>query len=335
MCTTYRAYWVCGMGPPSSGGITVASALGVLENYNLSLYPPTSLDLEGGKPALFGVHLVSEAERLAYADRDKYIADIDFVPLPGGTWDTMLNKPYLRSRAGLISFTTSMGTALSGNLGPVPLGTSVSTESGTTHMTIVDKEGNVVVMTTTVESGFGASHMTQDFILNNQFTDFSASPTDATGTLIANRVAAGERPRSSMAPALVFKTAADGSRGDFYMGTGSPGGSSIIQYVVKTLVGALDWKLNAQQATSLVDFGAANSPTTNVGGEHPNVDITSNGANDPLVTGLRGMGHTVSISAQSSGISTVIRSQAASGPILTGGADPRREGVVLGDAFTP
>ena len=335
VCTTYRAYWVCGMGPPSSGGITVASALGVLENYNLSLYPPTSLDLEGGKPALFGVHLVSEAERLAYADRDKYIADIDFVPLPGGTWDTMLNKPYLRSRAGLISFTTSMGTALSGNLGPVPLGTSVSTESGTTHMTIVDKEGNVVVMTTTVESGFGAYHMTQGFILNNQLTDFSASPTDATGTLIANRVAAGERPRSSMAPALVFKTAADGSRGDFYMGTGSPGGSSIIQYVVKTLVGALDWKLNAQQATSLVDFGAANSPTTNVGGEHPNVDITSNGANDPLVTGLRGMGHTVSISAQSSGISTVIRSQAASGPILTGGADPRREGVVLGDAFTP
>jgi len=335
VCTTYRAYWVCGMGPPSSGGITVASALGVLENYNLSLYPPTSLDLEGGKPAVFGVHLVSEAERLAYADRDKYIADIDFVPLPGGTWDTMLNKPYLRSRAGLISFTTSMGTALSGNLGPVPLGTSVSTESGTTHMTIVDKEGNVVVMTTTVESGFGAYHMTQGFILNNQLTDFSASPTDATGTLIANRVAAGKRPRSSMAPTLVFKTAADGSRGDFYMGTGSPGGSSIIQYVVKTLVGALDWKLNAQQATSLVDFGAANSPTTNVGGEHPNVNITSNGANDPLVTGLRGMGHTVSISAQSSGISTVIRSQAASGPVLTGGADPRREGLVLGDAFTP
>ncbi len=335
VCTTYRAYWVCGMGPPSSGGITVASALGVLENFNLGLYAPTALDIEGGKPTVFGVHLVSEAERLAYADRDKYIADTDFVSLPGGTWDTMLNKSYLRSRAGLISFTTSMGTALPGNLGPIPLGVSTTAESGTTHMTIVDKEGNALVMTTTVESSFGAFHMTQGFILNNQLTDFSATPTDATGTLIANRLAAGKRPRSSMAPTLVFKTAADGTRGDFYMGTGSPGGSTIIQYVVKTLVGALDWNLNAQQATSLVDFGAANNPTTNVGGEHPNVIATNLGATDPLVTGLRAMGHTVSVNAQSSGISTIIRSQASGVLVLTGGADPRREGVALGDTFTP
>ena len=116
--------WVCGMGPPSSGGIAVAQALGILENFNLALYPPTALDIEGGKPAVFGVHLVSEAERLAYADRDKYVADTDFVPLPGGTWDTMLNKTYLRSRAGLISFTTSMGTAQPGNLGPGAAGAS-------------------------------------------------------------------------------------------------------------------------------------------------------------------------------------------------------------------
>ena len=150
-------------------------------------------------------------------------------------------------------------------------------------------------MTTTVESGFGSFHMTQGFILNNQLTDFSATPTDDAGAPIANRVAAGKRPRSSMAPTLVFKTAADGTRGDFYMGTGSPGGSTIIQYVVKTLVGVLDWGLDAQQATSLVDFGAANSPTTNVGGEHPNIDAANNGADDPLVTGLRAMGHTVSV----------------------------------------
>ena len=335
VCTTYRAYWVCGMGPPSSGGITVASALGVLENFNLSLYAPTALDIEGGKPSVFGVHLVSEAERLAYADRDKYIADTDFVALPGGTWDTMLNKPYMRTRAALISFNTSMGTAQPGNLGPVPLASSSTPESGTTHMTIVDRDGNAVVMTTTVESGFGSFHMTQGFILNNQLTDFSATPTDGSGVPIANRVAAGKRPRSSMAPTLVFKTAADGTRGDFYMGTGSPGGSTIIQYVVKTLVGALDWNLDAQQATSMIDFGAANSATTNVGGEHPNVVAASNGANDPLVTGLRAMGHTVSVSAQSSGISTVIRSQVNGAPALTGGADPRREGVVLGDTFTP
>jgi hypothetical protein len=167
---------------------------------------------------VFGVHLVSEAERLAYADRDKYIADTDFVALPGGTWDTMLNKPYMRTRAALISFNTSMGTAQPGNLGPVPLASSSTPESGTTHMTIVDRDGNAVVMTTTVESGFGSFHMTQGFILNNQLTDFSATPTDGSGVPIANRVAAGKRPRSSMAPTLVFKTAADGTRGDFYMG---------------------------------------------------------------------------------------------------------------------
>ena len=336
VCTTYRAYWVCGMGPPSSGGIAVAQSLGILENFNLGLYAPTALDIEGGKPTVFGVHLVSEANRLAYADRDKYVADTDFVPLPGGTWDTMLNKPYMRTRAGLISFTTSIGTAQPGNLGAVPLGiASADTENGTTHMTIVDKEGNALAMTTTVESGFGAFHMTNGFILNNQLTDFSATPTDATGTPIANRVAPGKRPRSSMAPTLVFKKAADGSIGDFYMGTGSPGGATIIQYVVKTLVGALDWGLDAQQATSMIDFGAANSPTTNVGGEHPNVNITSNGGSDPLVTGLRAMGHTVSIGAQSSGISTIIRGQVNGAAALTGGADPRREGVVLGDTFKP
>ena len=118
------------------------------------------------------------------------------------------------------------------------------------------------------------------------------------------------------------------------MATGSPGGGTIIQYVVKTLVGALDWGLDAQQATSMIDFGAANSPTTNVGGEHPNVVATNNGANDPLVTGLRAMGHTVSVSAQSSGItrSCAARQRRAG---VSGGADPRREGFVLGDTFTP
>lgn len=336
ICTTYRAYWVCGMPPPSSGGITVASALGVLENFNLGLYKPTALDIHGGKPQVLGVHLVSEAERLAYADRDKYIADTDFQPLPGGTPDTLLNKNYMRSRADLVRFSSSLGTATAGNLGPVPLGIDRTPESGTTHMTIVDKDGNALVMTTTVESGFGSFHMTRGFILNNELTDFSAAPTDATGAIIANRLQPGKRPRSSMAPTLVFKIAADGTKGDFVMGTGSPGGSTIIQYVVKTVVGVLDWGLDAQQATSMVDFGAANSPTTNVGGEHPNVLVgANNGASDPLVAGLRALGHTVSVSAQSSGIGTVIRVQSNGAPALQGGADPRREGLVLGDVFTP
>jgi gamma-glutamyltranspeptidase/glutathione hydrolase len=336
VCTTYRSYWVCGMPPPSSGGLAVAQALGILENFNLGLYPPTALDGEGGKPQVQAVHLVSEAERLAYADRDKYVADMDFVPLPGGSYEAMTSKTYLRSRADLISFSTSMGTAQPGVFGVTTLGIHPpSPENGTTHMTIVDKAGNVVTMTTTVESGFGSFHMTQGFILNNQLTDFSATPTDAAGAPIANRVQAGKRPRSSMAPTLVFKRNADGSRGDFHMGTGSPGGSTIIQYVTKTVVGALDWNLDAQQATSMIDFGAANSPTTNVGGEHPNVSAANNGAADPLVTGLRAMGHTVSVNAQSSGISTIIRVQAGGGPALQGGADPRREGVALGDAFKP
>ncbi|MCZ2497794.1 gamma-glutamyltransferase [Xylophilus sp. Kf1] len=342
VCTTYRTYFVCGMPPPSSGGIGVAQTLGILENYTLSLYPPTNLDIEGGKPSVMGVHLVTEAERLAYADRDKYVADTDFVPLPGSSGPgaaaapagvaTMVDKNYLRTRAGLINFNRSMGTAVAGNLGAVPLGIDKTPESGTTHFSIVDKEGNAVSMTTTVESSFGSYHMARGIMLNNQLTDFSAAPTDAAGVAIANRVAPGKRPRSTMAPTLVFNGSAPG---DFLMATGSPGGGTIIQYVVKTLVGALDWGLDAQQATSMVDFGASNSPTTSLGGEHPNIVAANNGATDPLALGLVALGHTISTGAQSSGISTIIRRTTGTTSVLTGGSDPRREGIVLGDTFTP
>ena len=336
VCTTYRnAYWVCGMPPPTSGGITVASALGILENFDLAQYKPTAIDLEGGKPTVMGVHLISEAERLAYADRDKYVADTDFVPLPGNTWDTLLNKVYLQGRAGLISLTASMGTAVAGNLGPVPLGIDNTVEHGTNQFTIVDGDGSVLTATTTVESSMGSFHMTHGFLLNNQLTDFSAQPTDANGNLIANRVAPGKRPRSSMAPTLVFKVAADGTQGDFVMATGSPGGGTIPQYVVKTLVGALDWGLDAQQSSNLVDFGASNSPNTTVGGEHPNVDTSNGGNNDPLITGLRALGHTVSTGSQSSGVNTIMRAQVGGAPVWAGGTDPRREGLVLGDTFLP
>ncbi len=335
VCTTYRDYWVCGMSPPSSGGIAVASALGILENFDLAPYKPTAIDIEGGKPTVMGVHLVSEAERLAYADRDKYVADTDFVPLPGGSPARMLDKGYLRTRANLISTTRSMGTATAGDFGTGAAGVVPVEERGTTHFTIVDRNGNAVVMTTTVEASMGSFHMTQGFLLNNQLTDFSATPTDASGAPVANRVEPGKRPRSSMAPTLVFRKAADGSMGDFVMGTGSPGGGTIIQYVVKTVVGALDWGLDAQQATSLVDFGASNSATTSVGGEHPNVNTANNGNDDPLITGLRALGHTVSTSAQSSGTATILRVNRNGASVLQGGADPRREGVVLGDTFKP
>jgi gamma-glutamyltranspeptidase/glutathione hydrolase len=248
----------------------------------------------------------------------------------------MLDKAYLRGRADLISFTRSMGTAQPGNLGAVPLAISGPVpEAGTTHMTIVDKQGNVVSMTTTVESGFGSWHMARGFILNNQLTDFNVAPTDGAGVPIANRVQAGKRPRSSMAPTLVFRQTADGGMGDFVMGTGSPGGATIIQFVVKTLVGVIDWGLDAQQATSMVDFGAGNSTTTNIGIEHPNIVSTNSGANDPLISGLRLLGHVVTgTTAQSSGISTIVRITRENGmPGWAGGADPRREGLVLGDGY--
>jgi gamma-glutamyltranspeptidase/glutathione hydrolase len=332
VCTTYRAYYVCSMSPPSSGGIGVLSSLGILENFDMARNAPTAIDLEGGKPTVQGVHLVAEAERLAYADRDKYVADTDYVPLPGGSADTLLNKAYMRTRASLISTTRSMGVAQAGNLGAVPQGIDTTVERGTTHLSIVDRDGNVVTMTTTVESTLGSYHMSRGIMLNNQLTDFSASPVDSAGLPVANRVAPGKRPRSTMAPTMVFNGSGPG---DFLMATGSPGGGTIIQYVVKTVVGALDWGLDAQQATSLVDFGAANSATTNVGGEHPNVNATNNGNDDPLVTGLRALGHTVSVAAQSSGISTIIRRQVGGTTVLTGGADPRREGIVLGDTSTP
>nr|WP_315209230.1 gamma-glutamyltransferase [uncultured Albidiferax sp.] len=331
VCTTYRAYWVCGMPPPSSGGIAVAQTLGILENYAMSNFAPTTLTLDGGKPTVMGVHLVSEAERLAYADRNMYVADTDFVSLPGNGITSMVNKDYLRSRASLIRFDRSMGVATAGVFAaPTTLGSSATEGNGTTHLSIIDKDGNAVVMTTTVESSMGSFHMAKGFLLNNQLTDFSFDPSDSNGP-IANRVGPLKRPRSSMAPTLVFAKAADGSQGDLVMATGSPGGAAIIQFVVKTLVSALDWGMNAQQATSMVNFGAANSATTGIGGEHPAINATSNGANDTLVTALRGMGHTVSVAAQSSGTSTIINTTAG----LFGGADPRREGLVLGDGVKP
>ena len=336
ICTTYRTYTVCGMPPPTSGGITVASALGILENFNLAQYRPTAIDGDGGKPTVLGVHLITEAERLAYSDRDKYVADTDFVPLPGGSANTLLNKPYLQSRAALIKLTASMGTATAGVFSTTNnLGVDTTPENGTTHFSIVDSSGNVVSATTTVESSMGSFHMTNGFLLNNQLTDFSAAPTDAAGLPIANAIAAGKRPRSSMAPTLVFRTAADGKAGDFFMATGSPGGSTIPQYVLKSLVGALDWGLDAQQSSNLVDFGAANSPTTSLGGEHPSIDITNSGANDPLQVGLRALGHTVATGAQSSGVNIVMRAIVGGSPVWAGGNDPRREGVVLGDSFKP
>jgi len=193
----------------------------------------------------------------------------------------------------------------------------------------VDSYGNAASLTTTVESQFGSFHMVDGFLLNNQLTDFGAEPVGPDGVPVANRLQPGKRPRSTMAPTLAFDAppGPPGARGPLYAVLGSPGGAVIIQFVVKTLVGMLDWGLDPQQAVGMVDFGADNTPETNVGGEHPNVDISDNGDNDPLVTGLRKLGHRVDLADQSSGLSAIVRDEAG----WIGGADPRREGMVMGD----
>lgn len=331
LCAPYRGREVCGMPPPSSGGIAVLATLGILEHFPMADHKPTDIDRNGGRPSVMGVHLISEAERLAYADRDKYVADTDFVPLPGGSPETLLGSDYLAGRAALISEQHSMGTAKAGEFGPPTSPAPRVPEHGTSQVSIVDSQGNAASLTTTVESAFGSFHMVDGFILNNQLTDFSAEPTGPDGTSVANRVQPGKRPRSTMAPTLIFDQAQGGQRGDLYAVLGSPGGAVIIQFVAKTIVGMLDWGLDPQQAVSMVDFGAANTPKTNIGGEHPIIDISGPpglaGDHDPLVRGLRELGHQVDLADQSSGLSAITRDSAG----LIGGADPRREGLVMGD----
>ena len=227
-----------------------------------------------------------------------------------------------------------MGTAKPGEFGPPTSPVPPTPEHGTSQVSIVDAEGNAASLTTTVESAFGSFHMVDGFILNNELTDFSAEPTGPDGASVANRIQPGKRPRSTMAPTLIFDSPAvgpPGSRGPLYAVLGSPGGSVIIQFVVKTVVGMLDWGLDPQQAVSMVDFGAANTPKTNVGGEHPAIDTSGPpglaGDHDPLVVGLRELGHQVDLADQSSGLSAIVRDDAG----LIGGADPRREGLVMGD----
>jgi gamma-glutamyltranspeptidase/glutathione hydrolase len=326
ICMPYRGKEICGMPPPSSGGIAVAATLGILEHFPMSDHKPTDMDRNGGRPTAMGVHLIAEAERLAYADRDKYVADTDFVPLPGGTPNTLLNSDYLAQRAALVSVQRSMGTAKPGEFGASPSTPVPVPEHGTSQVSVVDSQGNAASLTTTVESQFGSFHMVDGFILNNQLTDFSAEPVGPDGVPLANRVEPGKRPRSTMAPTLIFEKSG-AARGPLFATLGSPGGAVIIQFVVKTVVGMLDWGMDPQQAVGMVDFGAANSPKTNVGGEHPDIDSTDNGDHDPLVQGLRELGHQVDLADQSSGLSAIVRDS----PGWTGGADPRREGLVMGD----
>lgn len=329
ICTAYRGrYYVCSMPPPSSGGIAVLQTLGILENFNLKKYAPSQRGNEGGIPNVMAVHLIAEAERLAYADRDKYIADTDFVPLPGQGISSLLNKNYLKQRAALIDLNRSMGVAKAGEFSTQQTaGIDTTAERGTTQITVVDTYGNVSSLTSTVESSMGSFHMVDGFLLSNQLTDFAENPVDGQGAVLANRVEANKRPRSTMAPTIVFK---GNQPGDFYIATGSPGGGTIIQFVVKNLVAMLDWKLDPQQANALVNFGAMNSVKTNVDHSNSQLDLQA------LVKGLEAKGHVVNRNAQTSGVASIMRSNSyrwwgKAEPKLLGGVDPRREGLALGD----
>jgi gamma-glutamyltranspeptidase/glutathione hydrolase len=313
VCSDYKAWTVCGMPPPSSGGIAHAQMLGMLEIKDIRPFSP-----KGGVVGADAIHLYSEVGRLAYADRNRYIADPDFVPLPGNSVKPLIDKKYLAARAALIK-DTSMGVAKAGTP-PVPdikRGDDASREvPSTSHISIVDASGDAISMTTTIEDAFGSRQMVRGFLLNNQLTDFSLVSADTNGP-VANRVQPGKRPRSAMAPTLVF----DRQTKKLVMSTGSPGGSAIINYVGKVLVGSLDWGLNVQQAISLPNFGSRNGPT----------DVEQGRVPDEVVDELRARGHNVRVMELTSGLQGIMRMNIHGEEMWFGGADPRREGIVKGD----
>ena len=314
-------YRLCGMPPPSSGTIAVAQILGMLNTTQAAQLPLAAgvTGFSGPAPGPDWLHLYTEAARLAFADRARYIGDPAFVQPPGGDWMTLLQPRYLAERATLIAQSPdgqSMKTAQPGN--PVVAKTSFAPmpeqpEYGTSHISIIDRHGHAVAMTTTIEDVFGARVMVKGFLLNNELTDFSFLNADASGLPIANRVQAGKRPRSSMTPTLVF----DKADGKLVLSGGSPGGAAIIHYTAKTLYGVLNWGLDAQTTISLPNFGSLNGPTLLEEGRFPRTTVDA----------LRRRGHEVREQNMTSGLQAIQR--ASNG--FFGGADPRREGVVMGD----
>ena len=280
LCGPYRQWRVCSMGPPSSGGVAVLQILGLLERTPFARAPPHSAD---------AVHLFSEAGRLAYADRARYLGDPDFVSVPV---KRLLDDSYLKNRAGRIG-ERSMRLALPGD----------TEAAGTSHFSIVDAEGNVASMTTTIEATFGSRIMVRGFLLNNQLTDFDFTPGGP------NEIAPGKRPRSSMAPTIVFSP-----DGRVRLAVGSPGGPNIINYVAKALIAMLDWGLDAQAAAAAPNFGSRNGPTL----------IERNTSYELLKSDLERRGHVVEFNPLVSGVHAVERIPGG----WRGGADPRREGAV-------
>ncbi len=322
ICSDYRAnahdFRICGFPPPSSGAIAVAQILGVLANT-----PAATLPLQDGVPSANWLHLYTEASRLAFADRALYLADPAFISPPAGNWMSLLDPAYLAERAKLIGQAPgapSMKTAQPGTPGGVKTSFAPMPEQieyGTSHISIVDGHGNGLAMTTTIESGFGARQMVRGFLLNNELTDFSFAPSDASGAPIANRVEPGKRPRSSMAPTLVF----DKATGALLMSAGSPGGALIIHYTAKTLYGVLNWGMLPQQAINLPNFASLNGPILLEEKRFPAATVDA----------LKARGHEVRQIEMTSGLQAITRGQAHGQKLWLGGADPRREGIVMGD----
>ncbi|SES85840.1 gamma-glutamyltranspeptidase / glutathione hydrolase [Pseudomonas sp. NFR09] len=320
LCTDYKQWKVCGMPPPSSGGIAVAQILGTLQALkaqDIAAMPPVkSASPAGLEPTPEAVHLLAEAGRLAFADRGLYVADADFVPVPVAG---LVAPEYLAKRAALIG-ERSMGIAKPG----VPAGIQVAyapdrspLRISTSQVVAVDDQGGAVSMTTTVEAAFGSHLMVQGFLLNNQITDFSFIP-EENGQPVANRIEPGKRPRSAMAPTLVFHR----NSGELLATVGSPGGSQIIEYVSKSLVAMLDWKLDPQAAISLPNFGSRNGAT----------ELETGLFSPALKQALKDRGHALSEIDMTSGIQAIVRMRDAQGKVsLSGGADPRREGKAVGD----
>ena len=324
LCTDYKQWKVCGMPPPSSGGIAVAQILGTLQALETRtprlaiapMIPVKSASPAGLEPTPEAVHLLAEAGRLAFADRALYVADADFTPVPVAG---LVAPSYLAQRATLIG-ERSMGIAKPGQ----PAGIQVAyapdrspLRISTSQVVAVDDQGGAVSMTTTVEAAFGSHVMVQGFLLNNQMTDFSFIPAE-NGQPVANRVQPGKRPRSAMAPTLVF----DRNSGELLATVGSPGGSQIIEYVSKSLVAMLDWKLDPQAAISLPNFGSRNGAT----------ELEAGLFSPALKQALKDKGHALSEIEMTSGVQAIVRTRDAQGKVtLSGGADPRREGEALGD----
>jgi gamma-glutamyltranspeptidase/glutathione hydrolase len=315
--TAARALRVCGFPPPSSGQIAIGQILGIMANTQ-----PQGAELANGLPSPDWLHRYSEASRLAFADRAQYLADPDFVRAPASDWRSLLAPDYLRERSQLIG-AQSMKVATPGQPGgaktsfaPMP----PQIEYGTSHVSVVDAQGRAVAMTTTIEAAFGSRRMVSTgasrpggFLLNNELTDFSFTTADAQNRPIANRVEPGKRPRSSMSPTLVF----DKTTGQLLMSGGSPGGALIIHYTAKLLTGTMHWGLNAQQAVNLPNFGSLNGPTLLEAKRFPASTLDA----------LKARGHDVREMEMTSGLQAIERTPKG----WFGGADPRREGVVLGD----